>query len=1223
VYYIDGEKEDLTEDAFSTVIRNSTWRSQVILVQGFVPKRSEIIGEFAFRPKVRSLLDSDHSAAADALTKALCRYAESAYGTATASLLTRGFAEDGADKASNAASLFSRLSSTSVDKPLGLHVREMRALFTLDPYDQLIFLLAESTYVEVEAGRQMLEDVIDKEKAGRELTAAQSLAAELRALLSHAQRRGLSTMESFRHFDTKGTGYFDADMLVDGMARLGIGATYPVAELILQTIAGIGSAFATLADFERFLSGNLDEDVFLTRAGTLPSSSAGGSGLAAVASRRAGLHSDFRQSVKEKIRPPLKSYSSPIKPAAHGGRASAEKMLDDGEAVPLGLSQAGDKNDFGQLGPSTTGKGKNKDLGHVKTSVVESSMENYFSEALPLSPSAYKVQPAVKASAELPSWTTDRNKRALQEIKRSHAKWKQKKDVDTRKGGHDIDSMSATSFKNVQEVDRSKDPTKLPYNEELPSSLLGVVKEMTPELAKIEDEILHVENGVIMAYRLLLGHHAQQHYTNLKNGGIIDDSHQSELFRQRKWMEENSKTFDEGSGTSKTVAVDISQKSVKDRFVAFTLIVFPTIFSSLETLQHQLQQILIKYPWARIVLVGYPGLPNTAWPEGWVLNTDLHSRTVVKLMQHLHIERRLSSIPGEPIFLLGLGTGCVCMARFVADYLPRIKWMKGRVKVMCTVNGMLNFSKQFKSVCKDIRQSLLNAGAIEVHELISSLHISDNHVTTCGGRDKCLTEFWKHRGGLCNDKIVAAEAGSGYVGALELLKGILITRDDFDGTCILNSSSIPVLAIQSTEDVFVHPRTAEIFQQDRLPESRNFVLDFADCLDDSAVHVCWLKSGHEVLQERNAYILGVISNLAQICGIRPTKENIDTSLEHAQHDELDDEEELAEDVAEVFDVIAMAEKRRHQEVLESTKAAEELRLKEEELYIEKQKRKSEKREMKETRAAELKRQQEVTAELERQQMEALAEEEARAKLDKEAREVAAAAEREHAEAEKRRLKYQADKEKRSRLAEERVRREQKAIRQAELEVFYERERLAREQLDEEKELIKMAKEDMRSRFAAEYSAAVELAFRGAVLAKQKAAELMRLRKEEAIQRVEKKLAMERAARTLERRKRADAIVSAIKEEQLNLVGSEYGGYDVAPTSNPLDVLPLIQSSQRIMMDLFECRQKHIEAMKRQIIMHQKLQNFRKQCSGIDNELRRLKRAIRLIEINPVCVYFVV
>jgi len=82
-----------------------------------------------------------------------------------------------------------------------------------------------------------MEDYMVKEKAGREASAAESVRAfswiaafwfppnnlnnhqvsvELLRLLRHAGRRGLAPIDSFRHFDTAGCGYIDADMLVDG-----------------------------------------------------------------------------------------------------------------------------------------------------------------------------------------------------------------------------------------------------------------------------------------------------------------------------------------------------------------------------------------------------------------------------------------------------------------------------------------------------------------------------------------------------------------------------------------------------------------------------------------------------------------------------------------------------------------------------------------------------------------------------------------------------------------------------------------------------------------------------------------------------------------------------------------------------------------------------------------------------------------------------------------------
>ena len=86
------------------------------------------------------------------------------------------------------------------------------------------------------------------------------------------------------------------------------------------------------------------------------------------------------------------------------------------------------------------------------------------------------------------------------------------------------------------------------------------------------------------------------------------------------------------------------------------------------------------------------------------------------------------------------------------------------------------------------------------------------------------------------------------VGILEQLKGlILASKDGFDGASILRTE-IPVVVVHSTEDSFVNPSTASVYQADELPYMRRFVTSIADCLDAGAVHLSWLNAGHEFYQ---------------------------------------------------------------------------------------------------------------------------------------------------------------------------------------------------------------------------------------------------------------------------------------------------------------------------------------------------------------------------------------
>lgn len=54
-------------------------------------------------------------------------------------------------------------------------------------------------------------------------------------------------------------------------------------------------------------------------------------------------------------------------------------------------------------------------------------------------------------------------------------------------------------------------------------------------------------------------------------------------------------------------------------------------------------------------------------------------------------------------------------------------------------------------------------------------------------------------------------------------------------------------------------------------------------------------------------------------------------------------------------------------------------------------------------------------------------------------------------------------------------------------------------------------------------------------------------------------------------------------------------------------------------DLFECRQKLTEAIKRQRLIEEKTIAFRKQLQALSDEERRIRRAIRIIEVNPSIV----
>jgi hypothetical protein len=238
---------------------------------------------------------------------------------------------------------------------------------------------------------------------------------------------------------------------------------------------------------------------------------------------------------------------------------------------------------------------------------------------------------------------------------------------------------------------------------------------------------------------------------------------------------------------------------------------------------------------------------------------------------------------------------------------------------------------------------------------------------------------------------------------------------------------------------------------------------------------------------------------------------------------------------------------------------------------------------------------------------------------------------------------------------------------AEMEVYYERERVERELKAESRELKRMNKEDARSRFAQEYATETALVEKSLELAKEKTMMLNAARKEEAVKRVrcpekqarivcaslaiddmafhyiddppraicmisctdahtythpyscqvEEQMARQRSERIEERRRKAQEIVDKINAEVLVLTGEANGGYHVPEDST--DLLAIIAVSHNIMDDLLECRQQSVEAMKRQMLVETKYNTFKNQIESLEVDMQRLRRAARLIEINPALV----
>jgi hypothetical protein len=352
--------------------------------------------------------------------------------------------------------------------------------------------------------------------------------------------------------------------------------------------------------------------------------------------------------------------------------------------------------------------------------------------------------------------------------------------------------------------------------------------------------------------------------------------------------------------------------------------------------------------------------------------------------------------------------------------------------------------------------------------------------------------------GTANGNHSSERIGSELIGVLELLKGILISPDEFDGAQLL-LTEIPTIVVQGTEDSFVDPKSANIFKEEYLPANRVVVKEVADCLDDNAVYLTWLRAGHELMQEKTSYILGLLSNMVQICGIKPI------TFEEFSDDEKTSTIPNGDGMEEITDVLELA-------ALRKKKKKEELERIEEE---NRQKFLAQAEQMKQNlKQAEIDRR--LWEEEQKEKQELAEQERIRLEKEEEAEEIRLQILRDQEEQE---LRAKSDKEKAKKRAENHARRLQMAAdrkekeeilaREAEKELYRERELLEQARQNEIRELKKMRKEDSRSAYAAQYMLDLEINELTKELAKSKSVELDKFRNEELLRQHEEQLARER------------------------------------------------------------------------------------------------------------------
>lgn len=539
-------------------------------------------------------------------------------------------------------------------KAVSLRVQTMQCKFALDPNDKVIFLYCEYTAVEIENARKEIEEYMVKEKEGRNESAAIAVSNELLDLLIHARTRGLTLEQAFAHFDASNSGFIDTDMLIDGMAKLGIGVTYPVGEGVLQIIGGIGSGFISINEFSNYFLSPHDVELFNGMNNKSSSSNNNKSKLLASTSKELTNKNSFSKAkTNKKIKVVINAQLLP---------PPKDNLSINKDFMNLEASQS-IAHDWQQLQYEQVGA----TAGVLQSNTASVDME------LPLPLSAYSTALGGNVDqSSLPTWAAKRSHRALKQLHKTQNRWMNKQQTNTSETstfGDDISSYSGSNNSQLTDKNEKSDfkkdhrlkfsPPKLKDDKSKVSTLTlnAIVTSMNEDLTRNADELLHVDHGVIMTYRLLNG-----------SGNDFDKrkTHEkTDSLRYKSFLKERETNFNksfslklEGSNNSSNNNRPNTESKSNDfgtyEILSFTLVIVPDLFMTLDTLQTHFQPLLHKFPYAQILLIGLPGLPNTVWPNNWVLNSDLQSRSIAKLLQHLVQSEKLhkSSWSISPIFFM-------------------------------------------------------------------------------------------------------------------------------------------------------------------------------------------------------------------------------------------------------------------------------------------------------------------------------------------------------------------------------------------------------------------------------------------------------------------------------------------------------------------------------------------------------------------------------------------
>lgn len=328
----------------------------------------------------------------------------------------------------------------------------------------------------------------------------------------------------------------------------------------------------------------------------------------------------------------------------------------------------------------------------------------------------------------------------------------------------------------------------------------------------------------------------------------------------------------------------------------FRLTVFIDAFQRLETLAAFFEPLLVHFPRGKILLCGHPvrSKRSTVW------NSDFVADRYGKLLDFLTSQSRewlvqpKAGVGAVPQYLVGFGTGASAALQFLGMSVPlststspSLQSFAHALRALVLVNSVVDVNAAMRGSLQSLRVLLQrpSSDATPLHEACLALLFSEHYLTQVAPSRRAAMEAFFH---TRRDFFVGDNNGGGTSNNAELLRllirGVLKNRDVRDAAANLATLPPPfaVLLVHGSQNALFHPDQVESLTQTLSSLSNKMAESVAAALAASATdlrdsdsvgrnpvgtvpfHVSWLKSGHEIVQERAAFLYDLLRQMIML-----------------------------------------------------------------------------------------------------------------------------------------------------------------------------------------------------------------------------------------------------------------------------------------------------------------------------------------------------------------------